>query len=430
MKPLNVLVFPGGTEIGLEINRALRECKEVRLFSAGQTISNHAPFVYRHHFELPSIHEAGWIAALNQILEVEQIEFIFPAYDDIILALASHAEQINARIVTSPLETCRLCRSKLKTYQSLAELLPVPRIFERIKDVEQYPVFVKPDIGQGSQGAVLVHTEAQLGSLIDDYAAAEKRLLVMEYLPGAEYTVDCFSHRSQGLLYASGRERVRTKSGISMASRAVSDSIFQEYAHIISQHISLYGAWFFQLKQDVSGHFRLLEVAPRIAGTMALNRVKGVNFPLLSLYEAMNLPLKIMTHSIDVEIDRALINRYRHNYSFDVLYIDFDDMLIVKDVVNLDAIRLVYQCINQGKRVILLTRHHGDLLATLRRFHLSSVFDEIIHVETNQQKADFIREERAIFVDDSFRERELVSQQCGIPTFDSSMIEMLFDDKV
>jgi hypothetical protein len=59
VKPWRVLVFPGGTEIGLEINKSLRDCKEVELFSAGDDVSNHAPFVFRHHHFVPSIREAG-----------------------------------------------------------------------------------------------------------------------------------------------------------------------------------------------------------------------------------------------------------------------------------------------------------------------------------------------------------------------------------
>jgi carbamoyl-phosphate synthase large subunit len=41
----NVFIFPGGTEIGLEINKSLRHCIEVQLFSAGLSVSNHAPYV-------------------------------------------------------------------------------------------------------------------------------------------------------------------------------------------------------------------------------------------------------------------------------------------------------------------------------------------------------------------------------------------------
>jgi hypothetical protein len=46
----NVLIFPGGTEIGLEIWNALKECKEINLYSASSDVSNHAPFVFKNHY--------------------------------------------------------------------------------------------------------------------------------------------------------------------------------------------------------------------------------------------------------------------------------------------------------------------------------------------------------------------------------------------
>src|SRR5438034_10667059 len=76
----NVLVFPGGTEIGLEIQRSLRDCKEVRLFSAGAAVSNHAPYVYADHAIVPSIDDPAWVDALNQVIRERGIDYIYPAY--------------------------------------------------------------------------------------------------------------------------------------------------------------------------------------------------------------------------------------------------------------------------------------------------------------------------------------------------------------
>lgn len=429
MTHFNVLVFPGGTEIGLEINRALRDCKEITLFSAGIPDSNHAPLVFLHHFDLPSIHQVGWLDALRRIVTQHKIDFIFPAHDDIIVALVSREQEIGAKVVTSPLETCLITRSKLRSYQFFASILPTPHVYKHIEDIDTFPVFTKPDIGQGSQGALKVETREQLESLLDESIRTGREIVIMEYLPGAEYTIDCFSHRTQGLLFCEGRERIRTKNGISMACRHIADPVFTDYAQRISENLGLHGAWFFQLKRDTEGMLKLLEVAPRIAGTMALSRVKGINFPLMSIYEALNQPLNVLTNELNIEIDRALINRYRHSLQYDVIYIDLDDTIILNQTLNLDALRLIHQCINKGVRVVLLTRHEGPLTATLRRFRLSELFDEIFHVQPGQTKASFINEPRAIFVDDSFHERKLVQERCGIPTFDNSMIEMLFDDK-
>jgi len=425
-KIYNVLVFPGGTEIGLEIHRALQHCKDIKLFSAGSNVTNHGPYVYARHVIIPRIDEVGWLEALNRIVVDNSIDYIFPAYDDIIVALVENADRIKASIVSSPLETCRITRSKLMTYRYLSGFLPVPVLYTDINLIDCYPVFVKPDKGQGSEDTHFVCNREQLEQLLNK----KKELITMEYLPGEEYTVDCFSDRDAGLLFCSGRERVRTKSGISMGSRiAVHQEIFAEYARIISSRLIFYGAWFFQVKRERDSIYKLLEVAPRIAGTMALHRVQGINFPLLSINEQERMPVVLLKNDFYVEIDRALINRYKHQIEYSTIYVDLDDTLILNDKVNIQVISFIYQCINEGKRIVLITKHDKDLKQTLDKYRLNGICDHIVHIGRSDSKADYIREHDAILIDDSFSERKTASERLGIYTFDCSMLEVLSDER-
>jgi hypothetical protein len=423
-----VLVFPGGTEIGLEIHRALSPVREVELLSAAMDVSNHAPYVYARHFVVPSIHEDGWVEALGELIEREGVNYVFPAYDDVLLALAENAARIPARIVTSPLRTCAVTRSKTATYEAVAGAVPTPVVFGGDPLPSDFPVFLKPDRGQGSEDTHLARDPEELRWL----RSRKPDHVVLEYLPGEEFTVDCFSDREEGLLYCAGRTRTRTKSGISMSCHAAPehDALFRDYAEAISGRLEFHGAWFFQVKRAGDGPFKLLEIAPRIAGTMALHRVQGVNFPLLSLYEQERAPVSIRSGDWGVSIDRALVNRYRHTVGYSTVYMDLDDLLIVRDAVNPTAIRFLYQCVNDGKRLVLLTKTDGDLDATLKRFRLTGLFDEVRHIRREEQKADYVAGGDAIFIDDSFREREAVRQKRGIPTFDGSMIEMLIDERI
>lgn len=425
-KKYNILVFPGGTEIGLEIYKALHLCKEIRLFSVGADASNHAPYAYARHFTIPKIDHADWIEEINQVIVDNSIDYIFPAYDDIIVALVKNSERIKAKVISSPIETCSIARSKSETYRHLAGFFPVPKIYDKINDVVHYPVFVKPDRGQGAQDTHIVRTKKQLQNLLKE----KQEMIVTEYLPGEEYTVDCFSDRDAGLLFCRGRERVRTKCGISMSSRvSAQQDVFLDYAKRIAGRLTFHGAWFFQVKKDQEGVCKLLEVAPRIAGTMALHRVQGINFPLLSLYEQERIPLSILTNDAFVEIDRALVNRYRHDIRYCTVYVDLDDTLILNDGVNLMVIRFIYQCINKGIRVVLLTKHAADVGQTLKRYRLEGIFDDIVHIDKAHDKGDFIQEREAILIDDSFSERRSVAEKRGIYTFDCSMLEVLLDDR-
>ncbi len=421
----NILVFPGGTEVGLEIHRGLSQSKDIRIFSAGADVPNHAPYVFMQHDLVPIINDPSWIDSLNEIVAKHEIDYIFPAHDDVVVALSKNATEVKAKIVSSPLRTCLVTRSKSKTYDLMSDVLPTPDLYDNLKIIE-YPVFVKPDKGQGSQHTHFVDNSEQMHQLLNE----NQEMLVLEYLPGDEYTVDCFSDRDAGLLFCGGRQRIKTKSGISVASKPMQNADFKSYAYAISKKLDFYGAWFFQLKKDRHGVNKLLEIAPRIAGTMAVHRVQGVNFPLLSIYEQERIPFEILVNKKSIEISRALVNRYSCQPNYNVVYVDLDDTLILKNKVNGYLIRFLFQCINRGVRVVLITKHSKNLDQTLKKYRLAGIFDEIIHLEQSEDKADYICEDKAILIDDSFSERKAVSQKLGILTFDCSMIEMLIDDRV
>jgi carbamoyl-phosphate synthase large subunit len=420
-----VLVFPGGTEIGLEIRQALAQAKEVELFSAGADLSNHAPFVFQRHFCLPLVNQPGWFEALQRFVAEKHITHIFPAHDELVTALSARTHLLGAKVITSPAETCALTRSKTQTLQRLSGIVPTPRLFTSPDAVDRYPVFVKPDRGQGAQGASRANNRPELDALL----AADPTRIILEYLPGDEFTVDCFSDRERGLLYASGRQRRRIRAGIAMDSVPIDREEFGKLAHKISEQIPLWGAWFYQLKADAGGTLRLLEVAPRVGGTSCVSRVRGVNLPLLSLYEAERIPVNVIPQTFTVELDRALVNRYRHTLSFSTVYVDLDDTLIVRGRVNSGLVRVLFDFVNQGKRLILITRHAGDLYATLNRHRLNGLFDEVIHLKAGEPKSHHISESNALFIDDSFKERQDAAT-AGVIVMDPGMTELLADDRI
>jgi len=417
----NVLVIPAGTEIGQEIANALKRCKEVRLFGAGQDVSNHAEFTFPEYHPVRSVHEEGWIGDLVDLCHTHRIDYIFPAHDDVIVALARNDARIPATIISSPLETCEITRSKSATYRKLAGNVRVPKLFKSGDAVSDFPVLVKPDRGQGSLGITLVKDESELARALETVPDP----IICEYLPGEEYTVDCFSDREKGVLFAGARVRQRTRNGISVNTQTVSLQGVEKIAQSIAGALELRGAWFFQLKRARDGELALLEVAPRVAGSMAAHRVLGVNFPLLSIFEAERLPLSVTVNGGQVELDRGLSNRYRHELKFGVVYVDLDDTLVLNSKVNTDVVTLIFQCINRGIPVKLLTRHAGELPDILSKHRLSGLFDGIIHLRNKEPKSDEITESDAILIDDSYSERMEVYTKRGIPTFDCSMIELL-----
>lgn len=421
----NILIFPAGSEIGMEIYNALKYSKMLKVYG-GTSVKDHAHFFYKNLItDLPYLTDANFIDKLNSVVEENNIDFIYPAHDSAGLFLTQHADELKAKIVTSPLKTVDICRSKAKTYSYFSDCEFIPKTYKRIEDIASYPVFVKPSVGQGSNGAVKCNSEQQLLSRL----AEGDEVVICEYLEGVEYTIDCFTDKDGILRIASLRDRARTKAGISVNSRIIpADDKIIQIAEEINSRLTFCGAWFFQMKRNANGEYRMLEISPRIPGTMGLSRNTGVNFPLLTIYTLLGLPVEILRHDYEIEVDRAFINRYKIQQEYSCVYLDLDDTLELKEKVNEWLMFYLYQCVNRGIDIYLLTRHARNIAQTLEKHKIPlSLFSEIIHITDDTAKSQYITRLDAIFIDDSFRERLDVKQKCGINVFDLDEIEALID---
>ncbi|HDP36185.1 MAG TPA: ATP-grasp domain-containing protein [Candidatus Hydrogenedentes bacterium] len=420
-----VLVFPCGTEIGLEIHRALCQSAHVALVGASSVSSNHGAHVFARYVEgVPYVADPSFASHLNRIVEQHAVDLIYPAHDDAVVTLARHESELGCAVIGSPLDTCALCRSKSATYARFTGALPTPRLYAPTDAAPTFPLFLKPDAGQGSHGARKISNHRMWEAALSE----DPTLIAMEYLPGAEYTVDCFTDRHGVLRFIGPRERIRTMNGISVHTRNVPlDDDMRRFAETINAALVLRGAWFFQLKRGQRGALTLLEIAPRVSGGMGLYRNLGVNLPLLSVYDRLNIDLELCPLTHHVEMDRALTARFNAEVQYAHVYVDLDDTLLQEGKVNIMLIAFLHQCRNHNKQLHLLTRHRSDVADTLAKHGLSQLFDSVIHVKRDECKAACVSHTDAIFIDDSFSERRVVREKKGLPVFAPDAVELLMD---
>jgi hypothetical protein len=420
-----VLVFPCGSEICLEIHRALRISRHVELVGASSVPSNHGKYVFKNYVEgLPFVDEPTFIEKLNETIETNRIDYVFPAHDSVVLTLAQRADSLLCGLVGSPAATCEVCRNKRVTYELFSSKLRVPKVFSYPEEMPPFPVFLKPEVGQGSRGTNRASSEEEMRFFI----GSDPNLLILEYLPGEEYTVDCFTDRHGELRFAGARKRTRMVSGISADTSPVYGNEFREIAKIINSTLVFRGAWFFQVKRDAEGELVLMEIAPRVSGSMGLYRNLGVNFPLLSIFDSMESDVEILCNKHHLVMDRALGCRFDTDIQYENVYIDLDDTILLGDRVNPMAVAFLYQCRNKGIGIHLISRSVDDIGESLRRHALDSLFDSLIHISDERPKSGFISAPNAIFIDDSFAERREVSEKLGIPTFAVEALESLIEE--
>lgn len=422
-KTANVLVFPCGSEIALEIHRALSPIRFIHLVGASGG-DDHGRFVFDDYVgDVPYFDDPACITALNEVIAQRDIDFIFPAHDGVLFALSQVRDQLDAPLLTSSVETVRICRYKHETYAALSEFDFIPRSYVSADTVDEYPVIVKPSAGSASVGVELVSSREALEMIL---AQAKDRQVIVEYLEDDEYTVDCFTDRNGTLQFSSGRVRTRIRAGISVRSSVASDQdIFARMAQAVSETLNMRGAWFFQVKKDAHGAYKLLEVASRVAGTMCVSRARGVNIALMAVLDAMGETVHASAQFDDVCVDRAFDNKFKVDFTIDHLYMDLDDTLIVHGSVNLQALNLVYRCVESGVPVTLITRHADDISESLAIHRLcETLFDEIVVLDRETPKMTaMVYSPGALLVDDSFGERKAVVDALGIKAIGPDGIE-------
>ena len=425
MRDYTLLIFPCGTEIANEIIESLKHHKYFHTVFASSERGSYCEFRGKPVHTLPYVTDTAFEDSLKELVEKEGIDFIIPAHDDVAYVLSHLEGALGEKVLGQSAEVNEIVRFKDRTYAFFADTLPIAELYDTPKAI-RYPCFVKPKRGQGSADAFLIEDERAYARFTERFDPNE--FVVMEYLPGEEYTIDCFSDRGC-LLYSGGRTREKTTRGISVISSWVCDENlqkeFRHYAQRISEKLHLHGLWFFQMKKDANGKLRLLEIGPRVSGTMMLNRARGVNFVELALYQKLGFGVEITPNDIEVSLGRALVPRYKCNIEYKNLYIDFDDTLFLEEkYINTDLMKLIFQAKNEEKSVYLITKNKKNNLAkTLHHFGITHIFDGIIHLGEEEKKVEHMQKD-SILIDDSFAERA-EAIRCGFYAFSIDSIDIL-----
>ena len=426
MKKHNVLIFPSCSEVGLASYECLKNNKHFLVFGGSFDGKISKNLFENLIINIPFVNSPNFLEYFNKIIHDYKIDVILPCNDLVALELSKNQDKINAKIAGSCYQTNQIAFSKLETYKTLYNIINTPKIYnyDQIKDSD-FPLFLKPDNGHSAINTNMVSNFKEL----DFYFKKTKDLLILEFLPGEEYTIDCFTDKNGELRYCKSRIRVSIKSGMSVNTKFVENNeIFLEIAKKINIKIKFNGGWFFQVKLNKFNYPVLMEISTRLAGNSNASLPNGINLPLLNLYNCLSYELDIVDSDTVIEMSKINSSKYilKEN-EFKTVYIDLDDTIILDQIVNLDAIKFLYYCFNKKKEIILITRHKFEILDTFDKYKIPQLFSSIIHIKNNKPKSLFIDNNKikdAIFIDDSFAERLDVSG-IGIRVYGIEMLDYL-----
>ena len=288
-----VLVTGAGGPAGVAVIRSLLRRGQVEVFAGD--MDGWASGLYLVDAARRRILEPGlapdFVDRISKLCADDAIDVVISTVDVELPPLAARRTELSGAVLAAAsAATLAVTLDKWELAQRCAPLLRVPETRlvnpEGIAIAWSFPVIVKPRRGAGSRGVRLVESREQLEAI-----GTDESLIIQEFLPGAEFSVDVIAAADGRVVAAVPRTRTRVDSGVSIAGRTVHDAGLEHTAAAVAEAIGLTGVANVQLRYDREGVPALLEVNPRFPGAMPLTIAAGVDMPSLVLDLALGLEI-------------------------------------------------------------------------------------------------------------------------------------------
>jgi carbamoyl-phosphate synthase large subunit len=309
-----------GAPGGPGIIKAIQKDKAIELIVCDADINASGRFLNDRFIQIPSADDSDFVPRLKQICIEQNIDLIFPLVTKELLILSqlkTDFSSLGTKILVSDFESLEIANNKSLLCKHLASQSILTPEFRVVRNIDQLksafesldfpnkPLCIKPSLSNGSRGVRIINNSISEFDLLFNqkpnslYMSYDKllgilkvkafpELLVSEYLPGEEFTIDTIVIDGKVMLVL---PRIRTKmnGGISVAGQFIKEKEIIDYCHQILDSLKLEGPIGIQVKKAEDGKYKILEINPRIQGTSVAALGLGINLPLLSIYAAFGI---------------------------------------------------------------------------------------------------------------------------------------------
>lgn len=311
------------------IVRCLRKDERIEIFAGDIQSNPYGKAIADYFFVMPSSSDDQYIEKVTKICLDHCIDVVLPITTRELIPLSSNKieiEKTGCKVLISDLEGLEIANNKgrLLHHQTKNETdIPVPdfgfamgkvgftEIAKSLFEVHKTLCF-KPVEGNGSRGFGII-TQELTDDFFQDKAGIlpltlkewtsrmpkefEDLIMVCNFLPGAEYSVDLLCDQGKVLLCVP-RTRDKMIGGISVAGTFENNFTLKAFCISLVNQLQLHGPIGIQWREDEQGMPHLLEINPRLQGTTSACELAGVNFPLL----AVKMALKEDLNLLDIQI--------------------------------------------------------------------------------------------------------------------------------
>ena len=314
----------GGAPGAPGIIRCLKKDSDIDLTVCDAQAYPSGKFLNDKFINVPLASDSNFIDFIFSYCVKEKIDVIFPLVTRELFLLSKNKNTFldkGIRIIVSKYDSLNIANNKGKLYKHLYDnsiLTPSFKVVSNVRDLKNSfislgypynPICIKPCISNGSRGVRIIDenideydllfnhkpnslymTYKDLLRILDGKNFPE--LLVSEVLTGDEYTIDTLVIGDKPAIILP-RKREKMNAGISVAGSFEKNEEIIKYCKKIILSLDLEGPIGIQVKKANDGKYKILEINPRIQGTSVAALGTGVNLPLLSVKDIMNVDIDI-----------------------------------------------------------------------------------------------------------------------------------------
>jgi biotin carboxylase len=291
-------------------------------------------------FVEPDISGEEYIAFCLEFCDKHGIDIFIPRKENVLISKRlAEFEALGVKVLVCPdAKLMETMDNKAETYQLLSDgtanfLIPDYYVVNNIEDFKKayeklkekgHTVCFKPVIGEGANGFRVIKDQIEsvnqlftqgIGYRIPYAYACEilgqqekfPDLMVLEFLEGREYSIDCVSS-SEKLLAAIPRMK-----GDGRVRELVEQAELIKLAHDFHQEFKLPYVFNIQVKYNNDSVPKLLEINPRMSGGMHFSCLSGINIPYLAIQILLGEEVKQVRPRFGIRashIEKEMILKY------------------------------------------------------------------------------------------------------------------------
>jgi len=309
---LRILVGDGETRAALAVTRSLgaRECEIHVVSRDGRSLAGASRHARSDHaVGDPAVDTQAWGAAVVAAAEAVGARLFFPITEASLGAVYQLGLERTHPVICPDRDAYEICVDKHELLGRAArlgidvphgQLVEEPAALDRLPDGFAYPVVLKPRRtrflvdGRWQSGEVrIAHAESELLRLRHDPGLAGGMLL-QEFVPGHGEAIFLLMRAGEPLVHFAHR-RLREKpptGGVSVLRESISsDPALLAWSERLLGSLSWSGVAMVEFRRAPDGRAVLMEVNPRLWGSLQLAIDAGVDFPALLLDLHLGRPL-------------------------------------------------------------------------------------------------------------------------------------------